>query len=125
MTTQYTKTLTIAVPEPLIQQANHLACLMGESAEDIETFRHLAYTDGTTDYAVAHTLVKDVFLAPTQTGTLPETPPHAEGLLDREAAQRAFDSLNMPSGMLMAVDVDPHVQFAAWGLEPIPSEEPI
>jgi hypothetical protein len=125
MTTEYRHTVTIAAPDALIQDTNHLALLLGESAADIETFQHLTYTDGTTNYAVAHTVVKDVFLQPTQTGTLPETPTHAEGLLDREAAQRAFDSLNMPGGMLMAVDVNPHEQFAAWGLAPIPTEEPI
>jgi len=75
--------------------------------------------DGTTEYAVAHTVVKAVFLAPTQTGSLPETPPHAEELLDREAAQRAFDSLNAAGGLRMAVDVDPHQQFAEWGLSRI------
>ena len=123
--TEYTHSVTIAVPAPMMADANHLALLLGESAADIETFKTASYTDGTTEYAVAHTVVKDVFLQPTQTGTLPETPPHAEGMLDRDAAQRAFDSLNQPGGLLMAVDVDPHVQFAEWGLEPIPSEEPI
>ena len=123
--TEYTHTVTIAVPEALILDANHLALLLGESAADIETLQQTTYTDGTTEYAVAHTVVKDVFLQPTQTGTLPETPPHAEGMLDRDAAQRVFDSLNQPGGIWMAVGVDPHVQFAEWGLEPIPSEEPI
>lgn len=122
---QYTHSVTIAVPAPMMADANHLALLLGESAADIKTFQQPTYTDGTTDYAVAHTVVKPVFLEPTQTGTLPETPPHAEGLLDREAAQRAFGTLNTSGGLLMATDVDPHEQFAAWGLEPIPSEEPI
>lgn len=123
--TQYTHSVTIAVPAPMLADANHLALLLGESAADIETFKAASYTAGTTNYAVAHTVVKPVFLAPTQTGTLPETPPHAEGLLDREAAQRAFDTLNTSGGLLMATDVDPHEQFAVWGLGPIPTEEPI
>ena len=114
--TQYSHSATIAVPAPLIPDANHLALLLGESSADIETFKATSYTDGTTEYAVAHTVCKPVFLAPTQTGELPETPPHAEGLLDREAAQRAFDSLAQPGGIRMAVDVDPHKQFAEWGL---------
>ena len=116
MTTQYTHTATIAVPAPLISDANHLALLLGESSADIGTFTTTSYTDGTTEYAVAHTVCKPVFLAPTMTGELPETPPHAEGLLDREAAQRAFDSLAQPGGVRMAVDVDPHEQFEEWGL---------
>lgn len=32
MTTQYSQTLTLAVPDNLIEAANHLACLMGEAA---------------------------------------------------------------------------------------------
>ena len=114
--TEYQHTATIAVPAPLIPDANHLALLLGESSADIETFKQANYTDGTTEYAVAHTVCKPVFLGPTETGELPETPPHAEGLLDRDAAQRAFDSLAQPGGIRMAVDVDPHQQFAEWGL---------
>ncbi len=125
MTTQYQHTATIAVPAPLIPDANHLALLLGESSADIETFKQANYTDGATDYAVAHTVVKAVFLAPTQTGTLPETPPHAEELLDREAAQRAFDSMSQPGGIRLAVDVDPHAQFKQWGLSRIKTEEEV
>lgn len=123
MNTQYTHTVTIAVPGLLMPDANHLALLLGESPADINSFRNATYTDGTIDYAVAHTVAKPVFLQPTQTGELPPTPPHAEGILDREAAQRALDSLNQAGGMLMAVDVDPHEQFAAWGLTRIPTED--
>ncbi len=114
--TDYTHSVTLRVPEPLMADANHLALLLGESSADINTFRQVTYTKGGIDYAVAHTVVKPVFLEPTQTGELPETPPHAEGLVDREAAQRAFDSLNTAGGIQMAVDVDPHEQFAEWGL---------
>jgi len=71
MQTQYTHSVTIAVPTPLIPDANHLALLLGESSADIETFKQANYTDGITEYVVAHTVVKPVFLAPTQTGTLP------------------------------------------------------
>ena len=120
---QYTHSVTLAVPAPLIPDANHLALLLGESSADINTFTTASYTDGITEYAVAHTVVKPIFLGPTQTGELPETPPHAEGILDREAAQRAFDSLNAPGGLRMAVDVDPHEQFAEWGLTRIETEE--
>ena len=123
MTTAYTHTATIAVPAPLIPDANHLALLLGESSADIETFKQATYTDGTTEYAVAHTVAKPVFLQPTQTGELPPTPPHAEGLLDRDAAQRAFESMAQLGGIMMAVDVDPHEQFAAWGFARIPTED--
>lgn len=124
MSTEYTNTATIAVPEAMLTEANHLALLLGESSADIETFKVATYTDGSTNYAVAHATVKPVFLEPTQTGTLPETPPHAEETLDRALAQQAFDSLNTSGGVLMAVNVDPHQQFADWGLTRIPAEEP-
>jgi hypothetical protein len=123
MTTAYTHTVTIAVPAPLIDDANHLALLLGESSADINSFRNATYTDGVTAWAVAHSSVKSVFLAPKQTGELPPTPPHAEGMLDREAAQRAFDSTAQPGGIMMAVDVDPHEQFKAWGLTRIATED--
>ncbi len=125
MTTQYQHSATIAVPSTLIPDANHLALLLGESSADIDTFSQTSYTDGMTDYAVAHTVVKAVFLAPTQTGELPETPPHAEDLIDREAAQRAFDSMAQPGGIRLAVDVDPHEQFKQWGLSRIKTEEEV
>lgn len=125
MTTQYNHSATIAVPAALIPDANHLALLLGESAADIETFSQTSYTDGTTEYAVAHAAVKAVFLVPTQTGELPPTPEHGEGIIDREAAQRAFDSMASPGGIRLAVDVDPHAQFAEWGLSRIEFEEPV
>ncbi len=125
MKTEYTHNATIAVPEPRINDANHLALLLGESSDDLNTFTNVTYTNGTTDYAVANAAVKSVFIEPTQTGELPATPSHAEGILDLEAAQRAFDSLGQPGGVLMAVDVDPHEQFAAWGLTRIETEDPI
>jgi hypothetical protein len=125
MTTQYQHSATIAVPASLIPDANHLALLLGESAADIHTFRQPTYTKDGIDYAVTHAAVKAVFLAPTQTGELPPTPPHAEGELDREAAQRAFDSLAAKGGIRLAVDVDPHEQFAEWDLARIESEEEV
>ncbi len=125
MTSQYTRSATIAVPSALISDANHLALLLGEFSADIGTFKQPSYTDGSTDYAVAHTVVKAVFLQPTQTGELPETPPHAEELIDREAAQRAFDSMAQPGGIRLAVDVDPHAQFKQWGLSRIKTEEEV
>ncbi len=125
MTTQYQHSATIAVPASLIPDANHLALLLGESSADINTFRQATYTDGSNKFAVAHTVVKAIFLAPTQTGELPETPPHAEELIDREAAQRAFDSMASPGGIRLAVDVDPHAQFKQWGLSRIKTEEEV
>jgi len=122
MTTQYTKSLTIAVPSTLIDKANHLACLMGESAADIKTFKQATYTNGTTAYAVAHTVCKQVVTDALSTLTLPPDPDHAPPEYDRTQAEAALAAI--ASGeILVAVNVDPREQFAAWGLEAIPSAD--
>lgn len=120
MTTQYSHTLTLAVPVNLIEPANHLAALVGESPADIHTFRQATYTDGTTDYAVAHTVCTPKLLERLTTGQLPvqDIP---EGV-DLELAKQALDAINAEGGALMAIDVNPHEQFKAWGLTPIQVE---
>ena len=52
---EWTHVLTIAVPESLIDQANQLALAIGTSEDDVNTFRSADWTDGTSNYAVAHT----------------------------------------------------------------------
>ncbi len=51
----WTRTLTVIVPESLIAQANQLALAIGTSEDDINTFRSADWTDGANNYAVAHT----------------------------------------------------------------------
>ena len=51
----WTHTLTVIVPEGLIAQANQLALAIGTSEDDVNTFRQADWTDGTSNYAVAHT----------------------------------------------------------------------
>jgi hypothetical protein len=51
----WTRTLTVIVPESLIVQANQLALAIGTSPDDVNTFRSADWTDGTANYAVAHT----------------------------------------------------------------------
>lgn len=52
----WTHTLTVIVPESLIPQGNQLALAMGTSEDDVNTFRSADWTDGTSNYAVAHTV---------------------------------------------------------------------
>lgn len=52
---EWTHVLTIAVPESLMAQANQLALAIGTSEDDINTFRQADWTDGISNYAVAHT----------------------------------------------------------------------
>ena len=51
----WTHTLTVIVPESLMAQANQLALAIGTSEDDVNTFRSADWTDGTNNYAVAHT----------------------------------------------------------------------
>ena len=51
----WSHTLTVIVPESLIAQANQLALAIGTSEDDVNTFRSADWTDGTSNYAVAHT----------------------------------------------------------------------
>lgn len=124
MTTQYSRTLTLAVPESLIEAANHLACLMGESAADIETFRQITYTSGTTEYAVAHTACKPVVTDALSTLTLPPDPDHVPPEYDRSKAEAAVAAIES-GDILVAVDVDPHAQFKEWGLSIIETEDDV
>lgn len=51
----WTHTLTVIVPESLMAQGNQLALAVGTSEDDINTFKTADWTDGTSNYAVAHT----------------------------------------------------------------------
>ena len=55
----WTHTLTVIVPESLIPQGNQLALAIGTSEDDVNTFRKADWTDGTSNYAVAHTSAVD------------------------------------------------------------------
>ena len=51
----WTHTLTVIVPESLIPQGNQLALAVGTSEDDVNTFRSADWTDGISNFAVAHT----------------------------------------------------------------------
>ena len=48
-------TLTVIVPESLIPQGNQSALAVGTSEDDTNTFKTADWTDGTGNFAVAHT----------------------------------------------------------------------
>ena len=52
---EWSRTLTVIVPEGLMAQANQLALAIGTSEDDVNTFRQADWTDGTGNFAVAHT----------------------------------------------------------------------
>lgn len=59
----WTHTLTVIVPESLIVQANQLALAIGTSEDDVNTFKTADWTDGTANYAVAHTQAVEQIMA--------------------------------------------------------------
>ncbi len=58
----WTHTLTVIVPEYLIAQANQLALTIGTSEDDVNTFQSADWTDGSSNYAVAHTVAVEQIL---------------------------------------------------------------
>jgi len=97
MTTEYTQIATIAVPEPLISDANQLALCLGESSADDQTFGAANYQDaGGNLYAVCSTVAKPIFA---QLASQPlQAPNHAPGV-DLEAATRAQALLQINGGI--------------------------
>ena len=88
MTTEYTQIATIAVPEALIPDANHLALALGESSADDQTFNAANYQDaGGNLYAVCSTVAKPIFV---QLASQPlQAPDHEIGRAS--CRERVFD----------------------------------
>jgi len=116
MTTQYSHRITIAVPENLTDNANHLAAIIGESPADIDTFSICQYRDDGGLYSVSSFVAKPSVLGAAI--ALPETPSFAIHV-DRVKAQAALDTLNQPGGIIMIVDVDPIMALEQMGLSAI------
>ena len=120
--TEYTHRLTVCTPMSRIDEANALACIVGEHEADIGTFTEATHTRDGVEYACISTVVKDVFDG-YLTGDLPD-PPHAAGV-DRAAALSAFASIGQPTGIVM--DLRPrgkHVNvIQELGFEPIIEED--
>ena len=119
----WTHTLTVIVPESLIPQGNQLALAVGTSEDDINTFKHAEWTDGTANFAVAHTVaveqIMDYFGAIT---------PESGSELAAAVAQTVFPTLstdadgittltgNDMSKIQVFVDVEPFALLAMLGL---------
>ena len=53
---EWTHNLTVIVPESMLALGNQLALAVGTSEADVNTFQAADWTDGTSNYAVAHTV---------------------------------------------------------------------
>lgn len=122
--TQYKHRISLVVPEQYIEQANHLALVMGESADDISTFKEANWQDAEGNmYAVCSALSKPVVLG-ALTGGLPDPlPTHAVGV-DISKAQQALDMLKVyeegvmatPEHIVLAIDCEPLEAFTFMGI---------
>ena len=97
MMTKYQQRATIAVPEPLIAEANQLALALGESAADDKTFGAATYQDDEGNlYAVCSTVAKPIFV---QLASQPlQAPDHAPDM-DLAAATRSQALLQINGGI--------------------------
>jgi hypothetical protein len=121
MKTKYTHRVTVAVPESLILEANHLACIMGESAEDINTFNLLSYQDNNGIlYAVCSSVVTDNFIE-TKNNGINSIPEHAK-LADPVLALEAFNAINEPNGIKLLIQPNAKTAINEMGLILIPSD---
>lgn len=114
--TQYKHRITLVVPEQYIEQANHLALIMGESPTDIGTFKEANWQDSSGNlYAVCSALSKPVVIG-ALTGGLPTTLPAHATAADVTKAQQALDIIVLYDvGVLASVDkiilaIDTHPQ---------------
>ena len=91
--TAYTHTLTVAVREDSLEIGNQLAVQFGENPEaDVNTFTNLTHKDANgVQYAVAHTVVKEV-------------------------VYEAAGTIELPEGIRIGFDADFEKQLEDWGL---------
>ncbi len=116
MATNYQYRVTIAVPEVMMEKANHLALIMGERSEDINTFTTAQYQNSSGDkYAVCSTVVTGNFIDGASSGELPASPAHASSA-NRTWASEVYSSLGQPNGLIMVVDNNPQDALMSIGL---------
>ena len=129
--TQYKHRITLVVPEQYIEQANHLALIMGESEDDISTFKEANWQDAEGNlYAVCSALSKPVVLGALTKG-LPNPLPAYATASDVTKAQQALDLIVLykvgviPSvdKIVLAVDTHPQDTFKSVGISQVTYED--
>ncbi|WP_420229034.1 hypothetical protein ACOBWA_08410 [Psychrobacter sp. ER1] len=117
--------MTLAVPQAHIEDANHLALIVGQFAADINTFVDSTWQDANGNlYAVCSTVIKPVVLGMFGINLSDITLPlHAQNA-DIQAAQRALDMVIMykqgdkasTTSIMCAIDFEPLQVFSDMGL---------
>lgn len=117
---EWTHTLTIAVPSNLIAQANRLAMAIGTSEDDVNTFQSADWTDGTGNFSVCSTRAVDKIFDYVGLVDISENTLLAEGLaaLSFVAVTTDAEGVQIVNGndatkIRVVVDAEP---FAALGL---------
>jgi hypothetical protein len=120
---KYTQRLTLAVPEALIPQANQLALIAGESANDVNTFTDAKWTDESGNlYAVCSTISKPIVLEMLTKGL----PSNLETESGQGRAKEALDKLVVlrhgviasTQHIVLAINAEPLEALKQMGLRP-------
>ena len=126
---EYKHRLTLAVPELLMAEANQLALIAGESANDDKTFTKAGWADEAGNlYAVCSTISKPIVLELLTKG-LPVAQ-ESEGI-DYALAKQALgkvvvlaEGINATSGSItLAIDIEPMQALEQMGLSLFVKEE--
>ena len=120
---QYKHRLTLIVPELMMNNANQLALIAGESLDDIYTFTTANWQDSDNNkYAVCSAAVKPIVLSMLSQPVI-DSGLTAEGanFTDAQRAMNAAvlynDTLSLTHNhILIAIDVEPLAVFASLGL---------
>ena len=128
----YKHRMSLAVPQALMDKANQLALIVGESEHDNETFTTANWQDKDGNlYAVCSTAIKPVVLGLFGISLSNITLPAHAINADITAAQQALDKVVMykqgdkasPTTIMCAIDFEPLQAFADMGLTIIESDE--
>ena len=100
MSTEYLYTITARCPLALVDDANHLACVLGTSMTDLNTYG----AENFVGYSVISFAAKIDTLQTVQSGILTRPEYDVNNEIDMEAAQRAFDAM-----VVFAPEEDPEL----------------
>ena len=128
----YKHRMSLAVPQALIEKANQLALIVGESEHDDKTFTSTNWQDKDGNlYAVCSTVIKPVVLGLFGISLADITLPAHASNADVTAAQQALDKVVMykhgdkvsTDEIMCAIDFEPLAAFADMGLMIVETDE--